>query len=58
MSFSQNEDFFLNMGELFAHVEKKLLILRKRHNFSQNFGEKDRFLEKLSRFVTELRHLY
>jgi len=23
MYFSQNEHFFLNMGELFAHVEKK-----------------------------------
>ena len=34
---------------------RKNLILRKIHNFSQNFGEKDRCLEKDSRDFSQCR---
>ena len=50
MYFSQNEQFFLNMGELFAHAEKKIVhfekndiiflkILEKKTDFSQDFSQ-------------------
>ena len=51
MSFAQNEHFFLNMGELFAHVEKKIAHFEQKTYFFSKFWRKIHiFRKKFSRF--------